>query len=65
MPVAPPTHFDDVPIYWFAKLERAVEDSNFAEAAEAQKRLERLGVLVRFVRPTPPKQPKLYEVAHG
>lgn len=40
----------DVPIYWFAKLERALDDGDFEAAAEAQRQLERLGVTVRFTR---------------
>jgi hypothetical protein len=57
--------FHDVPIYWFAKLDRAVEDGDFGAAAEAQRHLERLGVHVRYKqsRPPPPS-PKLCEVAH-
>ena len=41
----------DVPIYWFARLDRAIEEGGFEAAAEAQRNLERLGVIVRYGRP--------------
>jgi hypothetical protein len=44
----------DWPVYWFAKLEIAVEKGDHHLAAEVQKELERLGVHVRYGRPTPP-----------
>lgn len=46
---APPA--TDWPLYWFARLEHAVEDGNHAAAAEAQRELDRLGVKVRYGRP--------------
>lgn len=64
MPTAAERAVAEVPIFWFAKLERAIEASDFAAAAEAQRQLERLGVVVRYIRPAPAPlaQPKLYEV---
>lgn len=46
----PPT---DTPMYWFAKLEFAVEEGDFEAAAAAQRELARLGVLVRYCRSEP------------
>jgi hypothetical protein len=46
----------DMPLYWFAKLERAVEEGNHQDAADAQRQLDRLGVHVAFGRPKPPRQ---------
>jgi hypothetical protein len=40
----------DAPTYWFAVLEIARERGDFEWAAEAQRQLERLGVIVRFDR---------------
>jgi hypothetical protein len=40
----------DWPVYWFAKLERAVEEGDHQAAAEAQRQLSRLGVDVRYAR---------------
>lgn len=53
----------DGTVYWFVKLECAVEDGDFAAAAEAQRELKRLGVIVRHLRPASPISPKLYEVS--
>jgi hypothetical protein len=39
------------PLYWFAKLEKAVERGDHQRAAEAQRRLARLGVRVSYGRP--------------
>jgi hypothetical protein len=36
------------PLWWFARLEAAVERGDFAGAAGAQRELERLGVTVRY-----------------
>jgi hypothetical protein len=47
----PPEPVEDLPIYWFALLERAVEQGDHATAALAQRELERLGVHVRYGRP--------------
>jgi hypothetical protein len=44
----PPT---EAPIYWFAKLEFALEDGDLQAAAEAQRELARLGVRVQYGRP--------------
>lgn len=38
----------DWPLYWFARLEKAVEKGEHQVAAEAQKQLARLGVRVQF-----------------
>jgi hypothetical protein len=46
----------DWPLYWFAKLETAVEDGDHATAAEAQRQLERLGVRIAYGRP--PQSPR-------
>jgi hypothetical protein len=45
----------DWPLYWFAKLEKAVEAGDHQTAAEAQRHLARLGVLVNYGRPRPRK----------
>jgi hypothetical protein len=44
----PPT---DWPLYWFARLEKAVEEGDHQTAAEAQRELTRLGVQVAYGRP--------------
>ena len=41
----PPTEW---PLYWFAKLDKAVEDGDHQAAAEAQRELARLGVRVAY-----------------
>ncbi len=41
----------DWPLWWFARLEAAVERGDHVAAAEAQRQLERLGVDVRYGRP--------------
>jgi len=48
-----------MPLYWFAKLEQAVDDGNHEAAAEAQRQLRRLGVRVAYSRPSakPPEVP--------
>ncbi len=49
MPVLSPTRPPkDWPVYWFARLEAAVESGDHAAAADAQRQLARLGVLVRY-----------------
>jgi hypothetical protein len=40
----------DWPLYWFARLERAVQVGDHTDAAEAQRQLARLGVSVRYGR---------------
>ena len=44
----PPT---ELPLYWFARLEKAVEQGDHQAAAEAQRELARLGVRVAYGRP--------------
>ena len=45
-PATPPDDpVEDLPIYWFARLERAVLDGDHEAAAEAQRRLVRLGIV--------------------
>ncbi|HEY1379753.1 MAG TPA: hypothetical protein VGF55_23325 [Gemmataceae bacterium] len=54
MPEASPTPNPPVvdwPLYWFARLEKAVEAGNHQAAAEAQRHLARLGVQVSYGRP--------------
>ena len=38
------------PVYWFVVLEKALERSDFDEAAHAQRELNRLGVCVSYRR---------------
>jgi len=42
----------DWPLYWFAKLEQAIEEGDHQTAATAQRELARLGVRVAYGRPT-------------
>jgi hypothetical protein len=42
----------DWPLYWFARLEKAVDTGDHQAAAQAQRNLARLGVLVRYGRIT-------------
>jgi hypothetical protein len=66
-PVAPPENVDrpvsQGPVYWFVKLACAVEDGDFSTAAEAQRELKRLGVIIRYLRPAAPQPvgPKLHD----
>ncbi len=46
----------DWPLYWFARLEKAVEEGDHQAAAEAQRELARLGVRVAYGRPNPKQQ---------
>jgi hypothetical protein len=39
------------PLYWFARLEAALEAGDLAQAADAQRRLEQLGVRVEPLAP--------------
>jgi hypothetical protein len=48
-----PTPPTDWPLYWFARLEKAVSEGDHQAAAEAQQQLERLGVRVKYGRPRP------------
>jgi hypothetical protein len=41
----------DQPLYWFAVLDRAVQNGDHAAAAKAQRELARLGVRVAYGRP--------------
>jgi hypothetical protein len=41
----------DWPVWWFVRLEAAVERGDHAAAAEAQRELARLGVRVAYGRP--------------
>jgi hypothetical protein len=41
----------DSPTAWFAVLERARRTHDYELAAQAQRELRRLGVIVRFIRP--------------
>jgi hypothetical protein len=41
----------DWPLYWFARLEKAVSTGNHQAAARAQRELARLGVRVAYGRP--------------
>jgi hypothetical protein len=47
----------DWPLWWFVRLEAAVERGDHAAAAEAQRELERLGVTVQY-RGRLPARPK-------
>jgi hypothetical protein len=38
----------DWPLWWFAQLESAIERGDYVAAAEAQRRLEALGVTVTY-----------------
>lgn len=38
----------EYPVYWFAQLEQAIERGNLREAANAQRRLKRMGIDVKF-----------------
>jgi hypothetical protein len=51
----------DWPLYWFARLEKAVEQGDHEAAAESQRELARLGVRVNYGRPRADRQ----EVRHG
>jgi hypothetical protein len=46
-PIADPP-FEDWPLYWFARLEKAVEQGDHQTAAEAHQELKRLGVHVSY-----------------
>lgn len=41
----------DWPLWWFARLEAAIERGDYEAAAKAQRNLERLGVRVRYTHP--------------
>jgi hypothetical protein len=50
------TQVADWPLWWFARLESAIERGDYPAAARAQRALERLGVTVQYRgrRPLPP-----------
>jgi hypothetical protein len=52
-------HLHGWPLYWFAALEKAIEDGNLTAAQEARAHLQRLGVTVTYrhrrKRPAGPK----------
>jgi hypothetical protein len=50
----------DWPLWWFVRLEGAVERGDHESAAEAQRELARLGVRVYYGRP-----PRRREVTHA
>ncbi|HKI33933.1 MAG TPA: hypothetical protein VKA46_18915 [Gemmataceae bacterium] len=43
---SPETDYQRWPLYWFARLEAALEGGDLTQAAEAQLRLEQLGLRV-------------------
>src|SRR5262249_11027396 len=43
----------DRPIYWFVLLEQSIDAGDLEAAALAQRELKRLGVTVRYGRPSP------------
>jgi hypothetical protein len=49
-----PNRTIDWPVWWFVRLEMAVEQGDHAAAAEAHRELERLGVRVCYGRPAGP-----------
>jgi len=50
-PASPDTDHRRWPLYWFARLEAALEAGDLAQAADAQAQLQRLGLRVE---PLPP-----------
>lgn len=48
--------FNNSTMYWFAKLERAVESGDFEGALRAQRELKRLGVRVEYLRGLKPRE---------
>jgi hypothetical protein len=48
---SPKTDYQRWPLYWFARLESALESGNLEQAAEAQRRLEGLGLRVEPLAP--------------
>ena len=53
------------PGVWFGLLWQALQEQNFAKAAEAQDNLERLGVQVRFSKLPPPREAEPEGNPHG
>jgi hypothetical protein len=50
-PTPPASDYQRWPLYWFARLEGALEAGDLEEAAEAQLRLEQLGLRVEPIAP--------------
>jgi hypothetical protein len=50
-PAPPASDYQRWPLYWFARLEGALEAGYREEAAEAQLRLEQLGLRVDLIAP--------------
>lgn len=48
MPPVTAEKFTDWPLWWFARLEAAIERGDYETAAESQQVLERLGVTVTY-----------------
>ncbi len=48
MPPATRNAIEDWPLWWFSRLESAIERGDYPTAARAQRELERLGVTVRY-----------------
>jgi hypothetical protein len=46
--ITPSDPVRDWPLWWFARLEAAIERGNYPAAAHAQRELERLGVTVQY-----------------
>src|SRR5438067_12069285 len=58
--------FTDSPLYWFTRLDLAVERGDHGVAADAQRELERLGVWVRYVEDRRVLLPSYFqEIAEG
>jgi hypothetical protein len=51
-----PDPIRDWPLWWFARLEAAIERGDFQTAAQAQRELERLGVSVQYRGRRPARQ---------
>ena len=51
VPVPPATEYRRWPLYWFAQLEAALEAGDLTRAADAQNRLEQLGLRVEVLPP--------------
>jgi hypothetical protein len=51
----------DWPLYWFARLEKAVEQGDHQTAAESQQQLARLGVRVSYGKPHPTEPAMAWE----
>jgi hypothetical protein len=58
-PAPPETEYRRWPLYWFARLEAALEAGDLAEAAEAQRELEALGLRVDVAAPWVQEAPRV------